>query len=161
MTKVVKESQLQKMRQFNLTDNSIMRLAESVKQGDLPSVEVYAYLKMVEKVVKEAIAQTQDIATEDVALYGSGELKQGVIIGNAVISMKSTPGRWKFEDSTLVEAEARLKYLKDKSKQSYKNQQSGKALEVDPETGAEIEGGIFYHGKQTIVVSIKKEKNEK
>lgn len=155
MTKITKETQLSQMRKFNFHENGLTRIVETVQSGYIPATTAVEYFRKLQMVAKECEDLIIGLAEDELMNYAPAELKKGVIIGDAVMTIRSTPGRYKYHDEGIVLLNAKVKALQELSKQAYKALEHGGKV-LNPETGELIQPAEYINGQEKVYVSFKK-----
>lgn len=155
MTNVTKESQLSQMRKLDFHENGLTRIVESVQNGDIEATKAVEYFRKLQIIAKDCEDQIIGNAEDELSRYSTAELKNGVIIGDAVMTIRSTPGRYKYHDSTIKKIQAQLKALQDLAKDSFKAMGTDYPV-VNAKTGELVEPAEYINGQEKVYVSFKK-----
>jgi len=100
----------------------LLKLIESVREGESDALKAYVELKNFEKLFKEVISECNKLAVEEAEKYGAKNFKAF----GAEITLKNNAGRWDFKGIKEWElSKASLKEIEDKFKLAYKAMEKG------------------------------------
>lgn len=124
----------------------ILSLALSAQNGEADPIQAYITLKEIEAELKKAIEITQPLAISEADKYPGKQIN----FANAVIEKRSGPSTWEYKHiSAWHEAKKRVEWVQ-------KIAQAGGG--ADPDSGEIIDKAVKIDGKQTIAVTLLKEK---
>ena len=117
-------------------------------EGKMNAIESYVQLKTIEKVIKEAIEKVQDLAIDEGLKYN----QKSFVAYGATVEMKSAPARWDYSKCMQVQhLSSKLKTMQELSQLAVKST-------MYDEDGLQIEPATKIEGKQSIAITLGKNK---
>jgi hypothetical protein len=117
-------------------------------EGKMNAIESYVQLKTIEKVIKEAIDKVQELAIDEGLKYN----QKSFVAYGATVEMKSAPSRWDYSKCMQVQhLSAKLKTMQELSQLAVNSK-------MYDEDGLQIEPATKIEGKQSIAITLGKNK---
>ena len=123
-------------------------LKEEVMEGNLPAMNALVEFRRVQLLAKQMEDAIEGYAQEE--LLGQGEKEYNV--SGASLSVRKTPGRWKYHTPQIKVKEEELKKLKQLSQTAAKNLTTS----IVDDNGEIIEPAEFQEGQDKVYITFKK-----
>jgi len=155
MTNITKDAQLTQMSKLNFHENGLTRIVDNVQAGDIKATTALEYFRKLQIIAKECEDRIIGLAEDELSYYSDAELRKGVIIGDAVMTIRSTAGRYKYSDPLISALRLRIKALETLAKEATKVAEHGGEV-LNPETGEVITPAEYQNGQQKVFISFKR-----
>lgn len=140
------------MENFNIFKHLADGMISEVENGIGSALNTFIELKKMSKYIDGLVKEIQSEALREAESFGKGEHS----IHGAVVSVRSTPGRWNFDNlEDYVSAKQNLKHIEDRYKTAFKNAEN-LLSSVDESTGEILDLPTFTPGPETIYLKFLK-----